>query len=153
MDGTGGRMGGLQGVQEASGDGAENGQRLALLVRRPCHRVHAGPRLAEAADTPPPKRGGDVRWPAALPLQAGAGVPSPPAEPGGLLAAASSAREPQAFRLYWPRELQLPVLRRGFKVYGAATGNGGGLHGCRRRLGHRLEGSRQARRVSAVQPR
>ncbi|WVZ74426.1 hypothetical protein U9M48_022605 [Paspalum notatum var. saurae] len=44
-----GRMGGLQGVQEASGHRAEIGRRRAVLVRRrPRRRVHAGPRLADA---------------------------------------------------------------------------------------------------------
>src|SRR6185436_15415218 len=98
MNGSGGRMGGLPGVQEASGDRAEDGRRRAVLVRRPRRRLHAGPRLAEAADdaTPPPPEhiggGGGVRRPAAaLPLQAGAGIPSPPAQPGGGLPAAASS--------------------------------------------------------------
>ena len=156
-------MGGLQGVQEASGDRAENGRRRAV-VRRPRRRrrVHAGPHwLAEAADAPPPppKRGVQRRSAAALPLQAGAGVPSPSAQPRRLLAAASSVGgEPQASsRLHCrrPRQLQppAPVPRRGHWVHHPATGPDDGgrrLHG---RLGHRLESARQVRRVSALQPR
>lgn len=126
-------MGGVPGVQEACGDRAEDGRRRAVLVRRPRRRVHAaaGPRLAKAAvdASPPPDRGGGVRRAAALPLQAGAGVPPPPAQPGRLLASAAPAGEPQTSLLH------CSVLRRGFQVRRAATADDGPrrLHDRRRR--------------------